>query len=297
MERFKIIPLVLSFALIVTICAPIGAQTGQPLPETPLKIKPVPANNRQVPFDIERKTPKSANSVEFRKVDQMAQKDRDLEASSESSIGARAEIEGLEFKTGKWSYRQLVCPALPNHLFLLFTRDDGPGDISVFSASVPRGNEGRVRIIPIQRRGYSLFSPASVNALTVSVFNHIRAEEHSDKKIGWLGTGLCYAALAGANPQVTTPTESSGGQDLHAGTQAVMQIPIRGGAVIRFIDGSAIAQPMEWILTFNGEGTLLKVTKLPAATASEKRVPTTPVNVQGKPVPEPAADLKGKPVQ
>jgi hypothetical protein len=72
--------------------------------------------------------------------------------------------------------------------------------VSVFTVSIPRGGDGRVRIIPIQRRGYSLFSPAPINALTISAFNHIRAEEHP-KAPDWLGTGLCYAALAGAHPQ------------------------------------------------------------------------------------------------
>lgn len=294
MERFRIPHFVLLF---VTLCAPIGAQTGQSIPETPLKMKPIPADNRRVPFDFEAKTSKAANSVEFRNVEQMTQEDRDLEAISEPAIGARAEIEGLEFKTGKWSYRQLVCPALPNHLFLLFTRDNGPGDLSMFSASVPRGGEGRVRVIPIQRRGFSLFSPASINAVTVAVFNRIRAEEHSDEAIGWLGTGLCYAALAGANPRVTPPAPAAGGQSLRADTQAILQIPIQGGAVIRFIDESAIAQPMEWTLTFNGEGTLLKATKSPATIPTEKAVPTTPVNVQGKPVPQGTAELQGKPVE
>lgn len=294
MDRFRIPLFVL---LVVTLCAPIGAQTGQPIPETPLKIKPVPPDNRKVPFDIEGTTPQGVNFVEFRNVEQMTQEDRSLEARSEPAIGARAEIEGLEFKSGTWNYRQLVCPALPNHLFLLYTRDNGPGDLSMLSASIPRGSEGRVRVIPIQRRGYSLFSPASINAVTVAVFNRIRAEEHSDKAIGWLGTGLCYAALAGANPQVTPPVEASGGQNLRAGTQAILQIPVQGGAVIRFIDESAIAQPMEWTLTFNGEGTLLKATKSPATIPTEKGVPTTPVNVQGKPVPEGAANLQGKPVE
>ena len=103
---------------------------------------------------------------------------------------------------GQWSYQQVVCPALPNHLFLQYTRNNGVGDVTMFTASIPRGGEGRVRIIPILRRGYSLFSPAPINALTISAFNHIRAEEPDGTSSNWLGNGLCYAALAGAHPRI-----------------------------------------------------------------------------------------------
>jgi hypothetical protein len=110
-------------------------------------------------------------------------------------------------------------PALPEHLFLRFTRNDGAGDVSLFSASIPRG-EGRVRIIPIQRRGYSLFSPAPINAMTISAFNHIRDEERSDQAPDWLGTGLCYAALAGAHPQAALLAEDAEGTEFPAARQS-----------------------------------------------------------------------------
>ena len=71
--------------------------------------------------------------------------------------------------------------------------------MSVFSASVPRNGAGRVRIVPILKRGYSLFSPAPINALTISAFNHIRAEEGEAANSDWLGNALCYAALAGSH--------------------------------------------------------------------------------------------------
>ena len=161
-----------------------------------------------MPFSPGSETAGPAAAIEFRSYDQMSRQDRDLAADAESAIGERAGFAGLEFNQGKWNYQQIVCPALPNHLFLQFTRNNGTGDVSVFSASIPRGGDGRVRIIPILRRGYSLFSPAPINALTISAFNHIRAEEHSDEPPDWLATGLCYAALAGAHPQVGPPEET-----------------------------------------------------------------------------------------
>ena len=58
----------------------------------------------------------------------------------------------------------------------------------MFSASIPRGGEGRVRIIPIVRKGYSLFSPARIGALTIASFNRIHSEEENTGwRANWLG--------------------------------------------------------------------------------------------------------------
>jgi hypothetical protein len=168
----------------------------QPAPSRVRKATP-----RPLPFPLGGEATAPAAALEFRFFDQMSPRDRDLAAGAESTIGERAGFAGLEFNQGKWSYQQVVCSALPGHLFLQFTRNNGIGDVSVFSASIPRSGDGQVRIIPILRRGYSLFSPAPINALTISAFNHIRAEEQAGETPYWLATGLCYAALAGAHPK------------------------------------------------------------------------------------------------
>ena len=207
MERSRILPAFLVVASLAVFCAPIAAQTGQNA-SAPQPSRVRKADRRPMPFPPGSETAGPAATLEFRSYEQMSRQDRDLAADAESSIGERAGFAGLEFNQGKWSYQQIVCPALPNHLLLQFTRNNGTGDVSVFSASIPRGGDGRVRIIPILRRGYSLFSPAPINALTISAFNHIRAEEHSEQPPAWLETGLCYAALAGAHPQVGPPEET-----------------------------------------------------------------------------------------
>jgi hypothetical protein len=278
----------------------------------------------------------TAASIEFRSYEKMTQQDRDLAANAESSIGERVGADGMEFSKGQWTSEQIVCPALPNHLLLQFTRNNGKSDMSVFSASIPRGGEGRVRIIPILRRGYSLFSPAPINELTISAFNHILAEEASGAAPDWLGTGLCYAALAGAHPRAATADAQDSRMltDVAPGAQAAR---LRGGAVISFTDLSAMPQPMEWTLTFDGKGRLLQATHSKAEIAREKSkagtqveatttvagkqveaaakpaqadakaahsaapqlevkpIHRTPVEVQGKPVPQPE-DVQGKPV-
>ncbi|MGA3080244.1 MAG: hypothetical protein ABSD44_02545 [Terracidiphilus sp.] len=234
----------------------------------------------------------AAASVEFRSYEKMTQRDRDLAANAESTIGERAGADGIEFgqvsERGQWTSEQIVCPALPNHLLLQFTRNNGKGDMSAFSASIPRGGEGRVRIIPILRRGYSLFSPVPINELTISAFNHILAEEASGAAPDWLGTGLCYAALAGAHPRAATAEAQDLTMlaDVAPGTRAAR---LQGGAVISFTDLSAAPAPMEWTLTFDGKGRLVQASHSKAEIAREKTKAGTQV--------EATATAAGKPVE
>ena len=282
MERLRLLTFVLALAVFASIGASTQAQTDQGDYTHTQPGKPVPDIVRRIPFPIDSQAPKTALAVEFRAAEQMTEKDRLLEADAESAIGEKAGFADLEFNVGKWSYQQIVCPALPNHLFLGFTCNNGVGDVSLFTASIPRNGEGRVRIIPIQRSGYSLFSPAPINALTISAFNHIRTEEHYVQPPDWAGTALCYAALAGAHPQTEIPVATPMRDNYLTGPQAIMEIPAKGGAIIRFTDASKQRRPMAWTLIFNSTGRLLKATHLPAPKIAVKVVPPAKVDGQGR---------------
>jgi hypothetical protein len=289
MEQLSIQSIALTVAFLGAFCASTTAQTAKEIsPPGNLKEKAVPEAARPMPFSPDSPGPRQAQSIEFRRVDQMTEKDRELAANAESSISERAGYAGLEFNQGNWTYEQVVCPALPNHIFLRFKRNNGTGDVSMFTASIPRGEDGRVRIIPIQLRGYSLFSPAPINAITVSAFNHIRAEENPDKTpvTDWLGTGLCYGALAGGRPQVPVPFANPEKSKRPVALTASLEIPNRGGAVISFSDVSAVPRPMEWTMTFDGKGRLLKATHSPAPLVSGAMSPHAMSDDQiGKPKP------------
>ncbi len=266
-------------AAITLLCAPAAAQAqGSSTPQPRIVRQPA---QHTMPFSLGSDTPESATPVEFRPLDRMTPQDRDLAAGAESAINERAGVGELEFNQGSWNYQQIACSALPKHLFLQFTRNNGAGDVSVFSASIPRTGDGRVRIIPILRRGYSLFSPAPINALTISAFNHIRSEEHPAMAPEWLATGLCYAALAGAHPQIG-PSEESEIEKLPAAPTGTLVMSAGGGAVIVFTDVSAIPRPIQWTMTFDGKGKLLKATHAAAPKLREKVVQKTPVAVQGQ---------------
>lgn len=277
----------LAVALILA-CAPLIAQEDSTVPD-PVSAKPVPERVVPTPFPPAAGPLEIARSIQLRAPDQMSEHDRLLEADAESSIAERAGYADIAFNQGKWSYTQLVCPAFPNHLLLRFTRNNGAGDVSVFSASIPRNGEGHVRIIPILRRSYSLFSPAPINALTIAAFNRIRAEDKSDAAPGWLGTGFCYAALAGANPaaaQMDAPMDAmTGPKKYPQASSPIMDIASQGGAVIRFTDMSAKPQPMAWSLEFNAKGRLLKAGHTSAGIRPEQAVPPSTAEQTTKPIP------------
>jgi hypothetical protein len=297
MKQFRVFPIVLIAVIVAAVCPHAPAQTEEDSSTARLKVKVVRPHEQPMPFLPGAGTSGQVHSIEFRTAAQMSQKDRDLFADAEAAISERAGFAGLEFNQGQWSTLQIVCPALPNHLLLRFTRNDGAGDVSLFSASIPRDSAGQVRIVPIQRRGYSLFSPAPINALTISAFNHIRAEEPSENNSDWLVTGLCYAALAGARPQVDLFPEDAVDRKPMVAMPAIMQIPGKGGAIIRFSDVAASSQPMEWTMTFNGKGRLLKASHSPASLIKEKSVTREALEPKGKLVPGTAVDFKGRPVE
>lgn len=263
MERLKIFPILrILLALVVfgAVCARAECQ-GTPESARGSKVRVVPAE-QPIPFSTDSDV--RVDSIEFRTEDQMTRTDSDLAADAQSSISEHAGFMDLEFNQGKWTYEQVVCAALPNHLFLRFRRNNGTGDVTVFSASIPRGGEGRVRIVPILLRGYSLFSPAPINALTVSAFNHIRAEEHFDTPPDWLRTGLCYAALAGGHPRAALMPAPFDSEKFPLAKPAMLETS-GSGAVVSFADLAAAGRPMEWTMTFDHKGKLLKAAHRPAA--------------------------------
>ncbi len=280
MVRYRVLPSSIATALLCALLLVFSAQAVSAQPGEHSQTRPVPPAAVPAPFSVNASSQSAASSVEFIGADQMKESDKLLAADAESSIAEHARLSYFDLTQGRWSYQQIACRALPNHLFLQYTRNSGTGDVTVFSASVPRNNQGRVRIIPILRRGYSLFSPAPINALTISAFNHIRNEEPAANSASWLGTALCYAALAGRQPKLPSPPDEGSGTKPVVAVTPTMEVSQRGSEVIRFADENAAAKPMEWSMTFTRKGRLIKATHAPA-----------PV-ISGRPVPQATGDAK-----
>jgi hypothetical protein len=238
---------------------PQGTPLSSDLSGSSYKTRPIAPVSVSPAFSINAPASAKIDPLEYRSADEMTAEDQSLAASSDARIREGATLAGIEFDHGKWTHQQLVCRALPDHVFLLFENDNGPGDRSLFSAAIARGSNGRVRIIPIERRGYSLFSPAPVNALTVAAFNRIRADEPENKSADWLATALCYAALAGARPAITASKKDPAGNDAALAFPPTLELDDEGDSTVRFVDVDSTRNPTEWALTFNAKGQLLKV--------------------------------------
>jgi hypothetical protein len=267
-----------------------GQTVKQYGPTPPPKEKLFVDKTHPAPFDSSGGSGR-AQPIEYRTLEQMTAQDREVAANAESSIGEHTKFADLEFnqdsqQKGSWSYEQVVCPALPQHVFLSFRRNNGVGDVSMFTASIPRGGEGQVRIIPIQLRGYSLFSPAPVNAMTVAAFNKIWAEENPDRAPApeWLGVGLCYAALAGGHPQLPPVDDDAVPKKLIAENKGILEVSNGGGAVMTFNDVSVPKRTMNWSLSFDRNGKLLKASHSAAQPIRVIVVKPNPVNTNPKAV-------------
>ncbi len=273
MVRPKLVHSTLTLILCAGFSVPMPGQTAAQQALAPYSQgRAVPGPVTPAPFTTDTTRRRTAYSIEFRSEDKISEADRLVLADAESSIAEHARIVGFEFDQRAWSRQQLVCPALPNHVFLQYMRNNGAGDSTVFSVSIPRGGEGRVRIIPVLRRGYSLFSPAPINAMTIAAFNHIRAEEQSTSASetknasDWLGNALCYAALAGAHPQILPPLAGPAVDHPIPMLTAMLEVEpqAQGKEVIRFDDAAAIPRPMEWTMTFTHQGKLVKASHVRA---------------------------------
>lgn len=267
MLRFPVT--ILSAALVASAVLP-----GQTQPAA------VPAGGPDIPrFFAEPTNALIVSTVEVRPESAMSREDQDLVANAESSIEERVRLDDIDFNQGKWTYQQIACTAFPNHLLVRFSRNEGANDVSMFSASIPRSNEGRLRIVPIYRKGYSLFSPATTGPRTIAAFNHIRSEEHYDKAPSWVATGLCYSALTGGKPDI-----GGDSSDTARGGSPILVVLKNGGAVIEFTDFVARSRPLAWALTFDHNGQLLKVERRPSPSTIAKAVPPPASNPEQHPI-------------
>jgi|GEM_PF-1234626 len=271
MARYKILPLVLILASgFSKVIAQNATSSGQlkvrEIPPTPERkervLRPLPPLGEHAPFSLNGD---SSQVVDVLPESALSEQDKMIEENAESTIRERAALQALDLSSGQWSYSELACKSFPRHLFLRFNRNNGAGDESAFTVSIPRDGNGRIRFIPLLRRGYSLWSPTPVNAITVGSFNHILAEERSDadpdSRPEWASMAVCYAALAGSGGPDAESVELSRPPMLH--------ISFSGESSVDFITGNH--RLFHWEMVFDRKGILKKATRR-AMRSEEARV-------------------------
>ena len=256
-----------------------------------LRVEQVPVRPMPTPFPLDVSTGR-VQALEFRSPEAMTAADRELAASAQVEIARRASLQGfrLDESASAWGFEQAVCPVFPQHLVLEYSRLNGNGDVSLFAAVVPRG-EGHVRVIPVRRRSYSLFTPASSNALTLNDFNHMVQEGGSGVSPDWLTLSLCYAALAGGHVRAALLPAVPADEVYPLLAPAKLSVSRKGGAAVYFSDSTHEVKPMEWELLFAQSGRLLKVKHVGARELVERPVFGTASEVKGVPTKESVVDL------
>lgn len=263
------------------------------------ELHPIPA---QSPFPLDGRG-KNIQALEFRSPDQMTQSDALVAEGAQTAIAERALRQGFNIAGNvgagsdrgpdDWGYEQAVCPVFPDHLILEYSRDRGHGDISLFSAVVPRGGVGHVRVIPIRRRSYSLWTPTPTNALTLNDFNHMVKENPNGLDPDWLTIGLCYAALAGGHVRAALAAATPAQEVYPLFIPAKLTVFSTTGAEVHFADITPYTAPkakaMDWVMNFAQNGRLLKVRHVVSAEIVERVLPPT---LEQKSTPaEPAIDF------
>ena len=199
--------------------------------------------------------------------------DRALALKVQPAIREAAALAGMEFDNAQWNYRQLDCTAIPNHLFLLFESHRGAGDLSRFSVSIPRAGNGKLRIIPVERRGFTLFAPAAVNPLAIAIFNLIRAEEPKGPPADWLAASACYAALTAPRGEVALSPQGKADADFALSYPPSIEMGEQGESTVRFVNVAIASEPMQWALTYNAAGQLETVEHFPAPVYATRMIP------------------------
>jgi hypothetical protein len=132
--------------------------------------------------------------------------------------------------------------------------------VTLFSAVVPRNGEGHVRVIPVRRRGYSLWTPASSNALTLNDFNHMVKE--GGLSPDWLRLALCYSALAGGHVRADLVPEKPADEHYPLLAAASLTVSKKGGALVNVVDAADPGKRGRWQFQFAQSGRLLKVKRM-----------------------------------
>lgn len=258
-----------------------AGQAPETQPSIPYRVQPIPPDSA-IPYKT-RILPQTLSdhqslamadrAIAYRGKEEMSADDRALAARTQPAIREAATLAGMEFDQAQWSARQLECQAIPSHLFLLFESKRGAGDVSRFSVSIPRTGDGKLRIIPIERRGYTLFAPAAVNSQAIATFNSIRAEEPKGPPADWLATSVCYAALTAPRGEIALSLRGSVDANPALSFPPSIEMGEQGESTVRFVNVATAGEPMQWALTYSAAGRLEKVEHFPAPVYDTRILP------------------------
>lgn len=193
----------------------------------------------------------------------MSAADRALLEQREVDVSSAAAFYGFDISDSHWTYQQIVCRSLPDHMMLNFENDSVEHGASHFVAVVP-ANGDKVQVVTDYAHGLLPFHAAWEKSAAYEAFNRMTTSDRGERELGpeshWLNLGMCFVALTGHLPRVAVPqqnVEASEALTKRNGSTPIIMIDPGKDAEVDFSDVS-MARTGNWRLRFDNRGRLTK---------------------------------------
>jgi hypothetical protein len=266
--------------LALTLCLACGLACALPLAAQPDRHRngpPPPAEEEKVAaLDAHTSTLPVLDAAE------MSAADRALLEQREVDVSSAAAFYGFDISDSHWTYQQIVCRSLPDHLMLSFENGSVAHGPSRFVAVVP-ANGDKVQVVTEYAHGLLPFHAAWEKSTAYEAFNRMTATDRGEHELGpqshWLNLGMCFAALTGHQPRVPEPQENVAASEAltkRNGSTPIILIDPGKTAEVDFSDISE-ARTGNWRLRFDDRGRLTKAELESADPLKTRVVPMAPV--------------------
>ncbi len=196
---------------------------------------------------------------------QMSAADAELLNAREADVSRAAAFYGFDISDTSWSYQQIVCRTLPDHLILSFSNEGGIRGSSHFVAVVPH-SAGKVEVVSNFAHGLRPFRAAAEREGSYGVFNRMVEADRGGGSITpnahWLDLAMCYAALTGMPATVAATQDDVGASEALAkrhGSTPIIRVGDHGAADVAFSDVRVPERTENWTLSFDRNGRLKHV--------------------------------------
>jgi hypothetical protein len=213
---------------------------------------------------------------------EMSAADRALLQQREVDVSSAAAFYGFDISDSHWTYQQIVCRSLPDHMMLSFENGSTKHGPSHFVAVVPANGE-KVQVVTEYAHGLLPFRAAWEKSTAYDAFNRMTATDRGEHELGpqshWLNLGMCFVALTGHLPRVAVPqqnVEASEALTKRNGSTPIILIDPGKDAEVDFSDVSE-ARTGNWRLRFDNRGRLTKAELESAGPLKTRVVPMSPI--------------------
>ena len=213
---------------------------------------------------------------------EMSAADRALLHQREVDVSSAASFYGFDISDSHWTYQQVVCRSLPDHMMLSFQNNSVEHGPSHFVAVVP-ANGDKVQVVTEYAHGLLPFHAAWEKSTAYEAFNRMTATDRGEHALGpqshWLNLGMCFVALTGHLPRVAEPRDSVEASEAlvkRNGSTPIIMIDPGKDAEVDFSDISA-ARTDNWRLRFDDRGRLTKAELESAGSPKTQVIPMSPL--------------------